>query len=66
MDSRCRSTTHDDRQRRHAPISKLQAILRKIKARTVDSLLDALPRAFKAVSATDIMGWFREAGYSLS
>ena len=33
---------------------------------TVDFLLDALPRAFKAVSVTDIMGWFREAGYLLS
>lgn len=46
--------------------SKIKAILRKIKARTVDSLLDALPKGFKAVSVSDIMGWFREAGYSLS
>jgi transposase len=46
--------------------SKLKAILRKIKARTVDALLDALPNAFEAVSVSDIIGWFRESGYSLS
>jgi len=46
--------------------SKLKAILRKVKARTVDSLLDALPKAFKAVSVSDICGWFRQTGYSLS
>jgi len=46
--------------------SKLKAVLRKVKARTVDSLLDALPKAFMAVSVSDICGWFREAGYPLS
>ena len=46
--------------------SKLKAILRKVKARTVDSLLAALPKVFQAVSVSDIMGWFRESGYSLS
>lgn len=46
--------------------SKLKAILRKVKARTVDSLLAALPKAFQAISVSDIMGWFRESGYSLS
>lgn len=46
--------------------SKLKAILRKIKARTVDSLLEALPKAFQAVSVCDITGWFCESGYSLS
>ena len=46
--------------------SKLKAILRKVKARTVDSLLIALPKAFQAVCVSDIMGWFRESGYSLS
>lgn len=46
--------------------SKLKAILRKVKARSVDALLDALPSAFEAVSVSDIIGWFRESGYSLS
>ena len=46
--------------------SKLKAILRKVKARTVDSLLAALPKAFRVVSVYDITGWFRESGYSLS
>lgn len=46
--------------------SKLKAILRKVKARTVDSLLAALPKAFPAVSIRDITGWFRKSGYSLS
>ena len=46
--------------------SKLKAVLRKVKARTVDSLLDVLPKAFNTVSASDVMGWFRESDYSLS
>ncbi len=46
--------------------SKIKAILRKVKARTIDTLLDALQKSFKAVSVSDIMGWFRESGYSLS
>lgn len=46
--------------------SKLKAILRKVKARTVDSLLVAIPQAFRSISICDILGWFKEAGYSLS
>jgi transposase len=46
--------------------AKIKAILRKIKARTVDTLLDALPHVFQAISVSDIIGWFRESGYSLS
>lgn len=46
--------------------SKLKAVLRKVKARTVDSLLEALPKAFRTISVSDILGWFREAGYLLS
>ena len=46
--------------------SKLKAVLRKVKARTVDSLLQALPKAFQTVSPSDVLGWFRESGYSLS
>jgi hypothetical protein len=46
--------------------SKLKAILRKVKARTTDSLLAVLPKAFQDVSVSDISGWFSESGYSLS
>lgn len=44
--------------------SKLKAFLRKIKARTLDSLLAAIPFAFSVVSISDISGWFSAAGYS--
>jgi transposase len=46
--------------------SKIKAILRKLKTRTVDALLAALPYAFNAVSTDDIRGWFIAAGYSQS
>ena len=46
--------------------SKLKAVLKKVKARTADSLLAALPKTFQAVSVGDITDWFRESGYSLS
>jgi len=46
--------------------SKIKAILRKVKARSVDSLLIAIPQAFHAISIPDILGWFHESGYSLS
>ena len=46
--------------------SKIKAILRKVKARTIDALISALPLAFDAVSVNDIYGWFQESGYSLS
>jgi transposase len=46
--------------------SKIKAILRKVKARTVDALLSALPIAFNAVFVNDIIGWFHESGYSQS
>lgn len=46
--------------------SKIKAILRKLKARTVEALLAALPYAFHAVSTDDIQGWFIAAGYSQS
>jgi transposase len=46
--------------------SKIKAILRKLKARTVESLLAVLPYAFRAISTDDIRGWFVAAGYSQS
>lgn len=44
--------------------SKIKAFLRKVKARTVDALLGAIPLAFDTVSNSDISGWFKHAGFS--
>lgn len=44
--------------------SKIKAYLRKVKARTVDTLLDAIPAAFASVMRADISGWFDHCGYS--
>ena len=38
--------------------SKIKALLRKVKARSVDVLLKALPAAFDAITVQDIRGWF--------
>ena len=38
--------------------SKIKAILRKLKARTVDTLPKAIELAFESVSSSDCMGWF--------
>lgn len=46
--------------------SKLKSVLRTLKIRTVDALLDAIPLLFETVSLADIASWFRVAGYSLS
>jgi transposase len=43
--------------------SKVKQILRSIKARTADALLDALGVALRAVTATDAQGWFAYCGY---
>jgi transposase len=44
--------------------SKIKAFLRKVKARSQESLLLALPDAFASVSVEDIIGWFHHCGYS--
>jgi len=43
--------------------SKVKAYLRKVKARTIDTLLEALKDALDDVSAVDIRGWFGDMGY---
>ena len=48
--------------------SKIKALLRKFKARTVEILphaIQAIQCAFQAVTQTDCMGWFRSCGYML-
>ena len=44
--------------------SKIKSLLRKVKARSVDALLEALPVAFGAITVQDILGWFHLDGYS--
>jgi transposase len=43
--------------------SKIKAFLRKAKARTLDALTDAIRDALRAVTTSDILGWFTECGY---
>jgi transposase len=43
--------------------SKVKDILRSIKARTADALLDAISVALRAVTTTDAESWFAHCGY---
>lgn len=45
--------------------SKVKAFLRKFKARTLDTLPDAIQHAFQNVSSSNCSGWFRSCGYAL-
>ena len=45
--------------------SKIKAYLRKVKARTRELLDGAIAQALDLVSASDILGWFAEDGYSI-
>lgn len=45
--------------------SKVKALLRKFKARSVDELPEAIRKAFGSVTISDCIGWFRSCGYSL-
>ena len=45
--------------------SKVKAILRKLRVRSLDALDDAIRFALNCVSADDCDGWFRCAGYCL-
>lgn len=47
-------------------ISKIKAILRKLKARTQRKLGNALRYAIAQVTPDDIRGWFRHCGYTYS
>lgn len=42
--------------------SKVKAFLKKVKARTADTLYDAIKNALTQVTADDACGWFRECG----
>lgn len=43
--------------------SKVKAYLRKAKARTSNTLLRAVGRALRTVTAADAAGWFQHCGY---
>jgi transposase/uncharacterized protein YnzC (UPF0291/DUF896 family) len=46
--------------------SKVKAALRAAKARTFEALLEALTKALRSISLTDIHDWFAHCGYVLS
>jgi hypothetical protein len=43
--------------------SKIKSILRTLKARTKDALIDAIAKALEKVTASDAKGWFESCGY---
>jgi len=46
--------------------SKLKAILRRLGARTKETLWDAMRVAVEAITRDDAVAWFAHAGYALS
>jgi len=44
-------------------LSKIKHILRKIRARTKEALIEAMGRALASVSAKDVRGFFVNCGY---
>ncbi len=46
--------------------SKIKAILRRIEARTQQTLMEAIGQALDAVSQRDALGWFAHCGYRLT
>ena len=46
--------------------SKIKTALRAAKARTFDTLMEALAQALRSISLTDIQNWFAHCGYVLS
>ena len=45
--------------------SKIKAVLRRLKARTFDELVEALNIAFQSVTPDDLRAWFAHCGYLL-
>ena len=45
--------------------SKVKALLRKFKARTLDALPNAIQNAFHSVTVSNCSSWFRSCGYML-
>jgi transposase len=45
--------------------AKVKAALRAAKARTLETLIDALAQALQAVTLKDVQAWFAHCGYEL-
>lgn len=45
---------------------KVKTILRRLKARTVPDLIDALKQALLAITPDDIHAWFAHCGYAIN
>ena len=43
--------------------SKIKSILRRLKARTKEALINAVAKALDAITANDVKGWFESCGY---
>ncbi|MGE0130159.1 MAG: transposase [Blastocatellales bacterium] len=43
--------------------SKVKSVLRSLKPRTLEDLLDALEEAFSSITRQDILGWFSHCVY---
>ena len=46
--------------------SKVKALLRSLKPRTLEELLAALVKAFASITRHDILSWFRHCGYRVA
>jgi putative transposase len=46
--------------------SKVKSLLRSLKPRTLDDLLEALTEAFASITLHDILSWFRHCGYRVA
>ena len=46
--------------------SKVKTLLRSLKPRSLEELLDALTKAFSSITAQDILGWFKHCGYRVA
>ena len=44
--------------------SKIKSILRTLKARTEETLINAIAKALESVTANDAKGWFESCGYT--
>ncbi len=45
--------------------AKVKAVLRQVKARTFDALVEALADALRAIRPTDAFAWFAHCGYAV-
>ena len=44
--------------------SKVKAIVRKLKPRALDALVEPSARALECITSSDLANWFRHAGYA--